>query len=360
MKVLTEIDENFLSNSTTIPNDVVFYNPQQPPFQIYGTVKNKEHSYCRLPLDLLPQCPERLQALSYHLSGACIRFSTNSSYLSIIWELQNSSCMGHFSASGQSGMELFEETAHGIIQVKNLIPEMASNGCKRHQQTLIRLDGTFHHYALYLPLYNGLQQLLIGISSDAHLQEGRIPTLSKPLVFYGSSITQGACASKCGSSYTSILSRKFDAAQINLGFSGNAKGDRIIADYIAGLDMSAFIFDYDYNAPDAEFLQNTHKPFFNIVRNANPQLPIVLISRPSTSSLHSHSCKNVILQTFQNAVATGDPFVYFIDGETLFGTTDRELCTVDGIHPNDLGFWRMANAIAPVLQHALVSTKQIH
>ena len=195
----------------------------------------------------------------------------------------------------------------------------------------------------------------MGVSPDATIQAGREPRFRKPVVFYGSSITQGGCAGKVGSCYSTILARRLDAAQINLGFSGNAKGEEVMAHYIAGLEMSAFIFDYDHNAPNVDHLRRTHEPFFRIVRQAQPQLPIVLVSKPDFDGYpdENRERRNVILQTYANAVAAGDRHVYFVDGETLFGRGDRDMCAVDGCHPTSLGFLRMADRLEPVLRRAL-------
>lgn len=104
--------------------------------------------------------------------------------------------------------------------------------------------------------------------------------VKKPVVYYGSSITQGACASRPGNCYESILSRRLDCDYINLGFSGSAKGEDAIVDYIIGLDMSVFVMDYDYNAPTPEHLEKTHSKMFKAIRAEHPTLPIIIMPRP--------------------------------------------------------------------------------
>ena len=141
----------------------------------------------------------------------------------------------------------------------------------------------------------------------------------------------------------------------NLGFTGNAKGEPEMAAYIAGLDMSALVLDYDYNAASAEALKATHEPFFRIIRERHPSLPILLLSKPNVDNDEAESARrrNVILQTYRQAMESGDRRVYFLDGAFLFGTSYRDCCTVDGCHPNDLGFLRMAEAVLPVLRAAM-------
>ena len=119
--------------------------------------------------------------------------------------------------------------------------------------------------------------------------------------------------------------------------------------------MSAFILDYDHNAPSVDHLRKTHEPFFRIVRKAQPELPVVLVSKPDFDGAPDENRvrRSIILQTYLNALAAGDRHVYFVDGESLFGRDDRDMCTVDGCHPTSLGFLRIADHLEPVLRRAL-------
>lgn len=128
-----------------------------------------------------------------------------------------------------------------------------------------------------------------------------------------------------------------------------------MARYIASLPMSAFILDYDHNAPSVEHLLATHERFYKIVREAQPELPIVMVSMPDYDRDPEMAAarRAVIVRTYARALEAGDRHVYYVDGQSLFGDTDRDMCTVDGCHPNDLGFLRMADRLEPVLRHAL-------
>ena len=358
MKTIDQLDPNFLLDGQ-IPQNYIWQNPQEGPFQVWGLVPNRSGTYCRLPEDQLGRFGEGVRELAWHLSGGCVRFSTDSPGLAVIWKLKSAGNMAHFTACGQSGLELFEEYDGGTRQIKNFLPRMNQGcGCCLHQSSYTALPKGMHSYVLYLPLYNGLEELQLGFAPDARVGAGRTPAIEKPIVFYGSSITQGGCASKCGSSYTNLLSRRLDAAQINLGFSGNAKGEREMAEYIAGLEMSAFVLDYDHNAPNAEHLEKTHEVFFQIIRAAQPDLPILILSRPDTDRDPEDVGRrcSVILRTWENARKHGDRLVWMLEGKTLFGNRDRDLCTVDGCHPNDIGFLRMADAMEPVLREMLGRT----
>lgn len=358
MMQISDIDPNFRL-SEKIPADTKFRSVWEEPFRIYGIAENGTGDFCRLPRTLLPQCSAGIQRLAEYLAGACVRFSTDADSLSVVWELVTSANMSHFAPCGKNGMELYEETDSGVRHVSNLLPALEGGGaCRIHQSSFVRLPGGLRSYVLYLPLYNGLKTLMLGLPPQAQLSAGRTPHTEKPIVFYGSSVTQGACASKAGSCYTTLLARRLDAAQINLGFSGSAKGEPELAQYIASLDMSLFVYDYDYNAPSVEHLQATHEPFFRIIREAHPKLPVVMISRTGggTRSADTDARREVILKTYTNARDSGDRKVWFVNGADLLGETDLDLCSVDGAHPTDIGFLRMADGLEPLLRKVLYGT----
>lgn len=356
MKRIEDIDHHFKINAD-IPRDYRFFDPRQEPMQLYGLAPNDQGSYCRLPLDFLKECNDGVKVLAWHLAGACVRFSTDARGLAVIWSLKDKGNMPHFTACGQSGLELFEESDEGVFQIKNFIPAMdtGSCGCALNQSAFTPLPGGLRHYVLYFPLYNGLDELMLGFPPDARVEKGRTPRIEKPIVFYGSSITQGGCAAKVGSCYTTLLCRRLDAAQINLGFSGSGRGEENMARYIASLDMSAFVLDYDHNAPTVEHLEKTHERFFSIVREAHPDLPIVMMSKPDFDSDRVGNAlrRNVIARTYAHALEKGDKNVWFINGESFFGNHEREICTVDGCHPTSVGFLRMADVVEAVLRPVL-------
>lgn len=355
MKRIEDIDPNFRLD-TNIPQDYIFRPVCDAPFNVYGIAPNEKGVYCRLPVDFLSECNEGVQTLAWHLAGACVRFSTDSEGIAFVWKLKERGNMSHFTACGQSGIQLFEESDEGIFQIKNFLPAMDDGcGCRLEQSAYVNLPGEMRSYALYLPLYNGLDELLIGLAPDAKVEKGRTPRIEKPILYYGSSITQGGCASKVGNCYTSIVARRLDAAQRNLGFSGSGRGEENMARYIASQEMSVFVMDYDHNAPDIAHLEKTHEPFFRIIREAQRDLPVVIMSMPDfdRDPVNNAKRRDIIRRTYENAVAAGDKNVYFIDGETFFGDKDRDLCTVDGCHPNDIGFLRMADVVTSVLRGIL-------
>lgn len=192
------------------------------------------------------------------------------------------------------------------------------------------------------------------IMPDNACVEGPTPYKYGKALYYGSSITEGGCCCNVTNGYNAILSRWLDLDYYNFGFSGKARGELEMADYINTIDMSLFIMDYDHNAPDVEHLRNTHEPFFKRIREVNPKLPILILSKPDFDYTEDGKERRAVIEnTYNNAVKAGDKNVYFVDGETFFGEHDRHLCTIDRIHPNDLGFYRMATVILPTMKKIL-------
>ena len=157
--------------------------------------------------------------------------------------------------------------------------------------------------------------------------------------------------------YCARLCRAVDAEEINFGFAGNAKGEDNMAEMIANIDASVFVYDYDHNAPTLEHLKATHSRFFKIIREKNPDLPVIMMNRPANWEFGDRSGndarKAVVRATWQEAVDNGDKLVRFIDGETFFDGPDRFECTSDLTHPNDIGFERMYQKVLPVLKELL-------
>ncbi|MBR3864455.1 MAG: hypothetical protein IKJ19_05030 [Clostridia bacterium] len=211
---------------------------------------------------------------------------------------------------------------------------------------------------VYLPRNAIVEDLEVGID-DGYWIDSPTPYDYKPILYYGSSITAGGSCCVPFNAYNAVISHHLNVDYYNFGFSGSCMGEIAIADLIAELDLSIFVFDYDHNAPNADFLQKTHEPFFLRVREKCPNLPIVMISKPDCFGVHADDDirREIIKATYQNAINRGDKNVYFIDGSTLFGKDDRYACTSDSLHPNDFGHRRMASVIEPVIEKILKNNK---
>ena len=117
--------------------------------------------------------------------------------------------------------------------------------------------------------------------------------------------------------------------------------------------MSVFVYDYDHNAPNIEHLENTHEKMFKAIRGKNPDLPIICVSKPDKTS-DWEKRREIIRKTVENAIAAGDKNVYFIDGQSFSALCDEpDAITVDGCHPNDLGFAMMGKVIGDMIEKVL-------
>lgn len=218
----------------------------------------------------------------------------------------------------------------------------------------IKKSADLEQVTILFPRFDRLENIEVILDDDAQVSEPTPYRYQKPVVFYGSSIVEGGCSGNNNTAYNAILSNWFDFDYYNFGFSGRAKGELAMADYIATIDMGAFVYDYDHNAPTVEHLAATHKPFFDRIREVHPDIPILLMSRPAECYTEKMvQRRRIVKDTYDAAIAAGDKNVYFIDGETLYGETDRNLCSSDNVHPNDLGFYRMASTIRPVMEQML-------
>jgi len=361
------ISEIFTGNSDKNHDNMLYENCKNPDANLGAT--NKSHKimklkelnvtlfnnpFCRLDIYSLIKFNPGIQYLAWCTSGGAIRFASDTGAIALKVKLISKDDMSHMPRTGSAGFDLYVGKGKNKRFIKAAMP-----GSQRIEYEAvfegINPNKEMQEWTLYMPLYNGVQELEIGLLPGSRIEKPMPYTIKKPIVFYGSSITQGGCASRPGNSYTSILCRWLDADMVNLGFSGNAKGEPEMAELISKIDMSAFVMDYDHNAPDVKHLQDTHENFFRIIRENNPELPVIFVSRPDFDGniLVSKERRNVIRNTYENALKSGDKNVYFVDGETLFGQCDRDACTVDGCHPNDLGFMRMAENIYPTLKKAL-------
>ncbi len=327
-----------------------WYHLTDPALSLEGLALSDREGrrYWRLPADVIDQVNSGVSEVAKFPSGARVRFATDSRRIALCAVVGPAGYIKNVGAIGKCGLAGYVdgEWHYVVYPAASDAEEMTG---------AYDLDGKMHEHTVYLPLFTPLYDLMIGLDDDAQVKPPRPYAVQKPIVFYGSSITNGASATHAGNAYVSIVCRRLDASFLNLGFSGSARGEENIARYIAGLDMSLFVMDYDHNAPDAAHLEATHERFFRIVREAQPDLPIALISKPDfdIDPEGNAARRAVIRRTYEHALAAGDARVRFIDGETLFGTTERRDCLVDGTHPNDLGFRRMANAITPVLRELL-------
>ncbi len=357
MKRIQEIWPTYQPNEE-LAAAFIFRDAWEAPMKLHGLDPEGEPGvFHRLPEAVAKASNEGVVWHAQDNAGACLRFATDAKEICVAAALRAPLAMNHMTVCGQSGVELYMEHEDGrYTQIGVGRPNIAQNAPIDPwiEQKFVLPGEGLRTFCLYLPLYNGMKKLLVGFPDGAAVAEPRTRRFEKPILFYGSSITQGGCATKPGACYSAILGRRLDANVRNLGFSGSAKAEEAMIEYLAAQEMCAFVLDYDHNAPSPEHLRNTHEKLFKAVRAAQPELPVIMVTKPDfENDPNAITRREIVHQTWVNALAAGDKKVWFVDGETLFGPTDRDLCTVDGCHPNTLGFLRMADYIEPALRKAL-------
>ncbi len=308
----------------------------------------------RLPAVAEKTVSKSVWELSRHSAGMMVRFKTDATAIHVHYKLlKDRLAMAHMPASGVSGVDLYARDASGRWRwVAVCLPEV-----QEVRAELIKgLAPGLREYAAYLPLYNGVDSLEIGVPPGAKF-EGLAPR-AKPIVFYGTSITHGACASRPGMVHTAILGRRFDQPVVNLGFSGNGRMDSAVGDLLTQIDAVAYVIDCLPNMSPATVTEKCI-PFVKQIRAAKPDTPIILVEdrrftndwiTPAKAQFHdeNHAALRAAFATLQGE---GLKNLHYIPGDHLYGD-DTEGST-DGSHASDLGFMRQADLMEPILRTAL-------
>ena len=331
------------------------YSVFDKPLKVSGIPFFEEkQSLYRLPEEVMDQLPGFDRLLGRRCAGARVAFKTDSPTFTVKVVLKTLSVdigMSIFACQSAQVMLGERENARhlGVVNPSDY-------NTKVFEKTFNK-SSELEQITIYFPRNEQVETIEITVEDGATVTEPTPYKYDKPVVFYGSSITEGGHGCCSTNAYNAMLSRWLDFDYYNLGFSGSAKGEFVLADYINTIDMGLFVYDYDHNAPTVEHLANTHKPFFDRIREAHPDIPILMMTRPAEFyNDEMKARRDVVKATYDAAVAAGDKNVYFIDGETFYGETERNLCSADDCHPNDLGFYRMACVIRPVLKQMLDST----
>lgn len=333
--------------------DIVFYDVRKSPFAVYGLYDYQNQSvFRRLPENIAAETSAGVKQLALETAGGRLRFSTDSEYIAISVKMPYIKRLSHMPMTGTTGFDLYLDSDGGSRYVKTFKPDANIKG---GYESLIRVGGRgMRSYTINFPSYNAVNELYIGVSAKSHIGAGKEYRTKLPVVFYGNSITQGACSSRPGLTYENMISRKYDLDYINLGFSGNGRAEPPIVNYMASLDMLAFVSDYDHNAPSVDFLRDTHQRMYEIIRAAHPDIPYLMISRCDFHGGEDDCLRrDVVIDTYRFARKQGDKNAFYIDGEGIFHGPDEDSCTVDGSHPTDIGMLKMADAIGRKLERAL-------
>ena len=346
---LEEIDKNFAAVSFE-GLDIEWYDIRKAPFKIFGVMDNGKQFF-RMPLDIAEKVNSGVATLNKYTTGGRVRFATDSPFVALVAEQPEFGIMAHMTALGSAGFDLYCDEGRNKGFVGSFQPDCYT----KKTRNAVRMGGRdweegIHKFTLNFPLYTEVYNVYIGIKKGSVLTEGKEYEDKLPIVYYGSSITQGGCASRPGTCYQNLICNCNNIDYVNLGFSGSARGEEVMAEYIADLPMSIFVYDYDHNAPDAEHLKKTHEKFLRIVREKHPQIPVIMLSKPSLNinDGEDYIRRQIIIDTYNKLKAEGDKNVYFIDGNLMLKGEFENECLVDYCHPTDLGFSRMASAIIKI------------
>jgi len=315
------------------------------------------HPYDRLPAKAEGVVRDPVWGLSHNSAGMCVRFVTDARSIAARWKLRSASLdMDHMPATGVSGLDLYGRGDDGWHWVGTGRPGGVDN-----EEVLVEgLDEGPREFILYLPLYNGVESVSVGVPPGTTL--AKAPAYpndhAKPICFYGTSITQGGCASRTGMAYAAIIGRWLDRPAINLGFSGNGQMEPEMARLLAELDVSCYVIDCCPNL-GPELVAERTEPLVRTIREARPEVPIVLVENiiyqqaPLVAwARDAGAAKNVELKAaYDRLIADGVAGLHYVEGADLLGGDG--LGTVDGTHPTDLGFLRMAEVLTPVLARVL-------
>lgn len=344
---ISKIDENFKALPTSMEGGKATYVIPNDGFSLHGVFYDSEEKcFLRMPLSVAATVSEGVAYLSHHTAGGRLCFATDSKTLEIVVQYKILEAMPHMAITGSAGFTLCKKTKDGERFLVNLMPHF---GCGDGFTAAAELAGEgVQEYVLYFPLYNNVTGLSVRLDEGATVRKSKAYRDVLPILYYGSSITQGGCASRPDNAYQGLICKKNEIDYINLGFSGNAKAEESMVDYLSTIDCSLFVCDYDHNAPRVEHLENTHYALYERYRKARPSTPILFLTRPDYARVNVHESEkrmDIIRNTYKRARKAGDKKVFFLSGMEFYGKENFENFAVDGCHPTDYGFAKMAKRI---------------
>lgn len=308
-----------------------------------------ESYYDRLPARAKSTVPGPVWNLSHNSAGMVFHIVTESDNLRIRWTVRSANlAMPHMPATGVSGVDVYRRTSAGWRFVKSGRPTAVTN-----EMSVLTDAGS--ECLIYLPLYNGTASAEVGVPKGKALStpSPRADVRAKPAVFYGTSITQGGCASRPGMAFTAIAGRCAAVPVVNLGFSGNGKMELELCDLVAEIDASVYVLDCLWNMSD-DLVQTRAEPFIRALRQKRPDTPILLAEDCNVFDRAPTSKAKILRAIYDKLKAEDAPRwknLHYLEAKEMLGH-DGE-ATVDGCHPNDLGMRRMGDAFGDALNRIL-------
>ncbi|GMU86773.1 MAG: hydrolase [Ignavibacteriales bacterium] len=325
----------------------------QPPIVWYGygsfTVEGlgspdslRESPYDRMPVAWKDKVRKPVWELSKNTAGVTVRFYSNTTSIRFKWTVLNDLKMSHMAETGIKGIDLYAKSDNKWVYINTARPK----GKSSEHKMITDMTQQTREYLLYLPLYDGVTELEIGVDSLSSFAAPERNT-EKPIVYYGTSIAQGGCASRPGMAHTNILSRMMDVEIINLGFSGNGRMEMPIAEFMAETDAKYYILDNIPNMKLEEVLSNV-RPFVAYIRGKHPETPIIFIESFlfANTALEKGSHKQIseknraLRGEYKKLQSEGVKGLHYISLDSMHAALAEG--TVDGVHLTDLGFMRFA------------------
>jgi hypothetical protein len=347
-----------MSNARANDSDFKWVNAADGTVTVSGLAWFNENapSFSRLPACAKDIIPPIVWQLAQNPSGAAVSFKTDSSSLRIRVNHgapdMSALSMHHMSMLACAGIDLYQGTAPNMDFWAASIPTKA---LEPYVHTYFEnLDKKQRHFTLYLPVYATLTSLEIGIDPDASIQSADTFKNKKPIVFYGTSITQSGCASRGSNGFVPIIGRRLNTQVVNLGFSGSGCGEPELAQLITEIDAACYVVDSVANM-NIDIMNQRYEKFITILRTAKPNIPIVLMTRVHFAhesfkgSDYANSLNEVVMKTYKKFVSKGDKNIHLFDTAAII-KPGRDHPSVDGIHLNDQGFKLIADNLAPTLQ----------
>ncbi len=349
---ISKFDSRMAIENAVVTNGIKWIDGKYLPLE-GKAFTNTAHFYNRLPRTVTTNVNDGVRGMLNHSAGMQFRFKTSANRLFFKWKpLHIGLSMDHMPSTGVSGIDIYKQE---------------KNGTWRYLKT-----GRIHDYnkggacdiwlepgtpcLVNLPLYNGIASFSLGMATNATIEAlpPRASGINKPVVFYGTSITHGGCASRPGLSFVNIAGRKLDVPVVNLGFSGSGKMEFEMSEHLADIDASCYVLDCLWNMDD-KLVEKNYEPFIRNLRSKRPGVPIVMAEQCDVHNNPQNSKDKFIHGLYNRLIAEGWKNLVYLP-KTNMMPPDSE-GTVDGCHPNDHGMIFLGNAFSKSIAEALELNK---
>ena len=357
-KRIEDLDKNFKTAPVKPEDNVVWHTVNKPPFVVDGLPWFKETGgeFYRLPKRAKRGLRDALWELGTMPSGGRVRFKTDSPTLHVrVQHSRPDIAAPHMCAVGTSGVDLYEgppqkmtywNSSKAIVAKEPYVTQFFAN-----------LPKQLREFTIYLPVYNDLIRFEIGLAPGARLATPSPYRRKQPVVFYGTSVTQGGCSARAATGFVPVVGRRLGLNVVNLGLSGNGWCDPELVPLLDELDMACLVVDPVGNM-GLERMKTGYVPFLNAIRARRPKLPLLFMTFFRRANEHYlgdcgwDETNAIMVNTYRQMRRHGDQNVYLLDTRKLIGR-EQDHPSVDGVHLTDLGFQKMADGVAPVLKRIL-------